>query len=73
MRYERIREIYNSCDNSKMRDVEIEEIECDDVDADVLQFCNGTHVSCEKHEKDNGLEFDINNDGLQQKIRYTIV
>ena len=70
MKYERIREIFNSCDNSKMRDVEIKEIESDDIDIDVVQFCNGTNVLCEKTETKDGAVFYISDDGLNQRVNY---
>ena len=70
MKYERTREILNSCDNSRMRDVDIEEIECDDIDGDVLEFCNGKNVRCEKTDRKDGAIFDINVDGLQQRVTY---
>ena len=70
MQYERIREIFNSCDNSQMRDVKIEEIECDDIDSDVLQFCNGKDVRCNKVDRKDGAIFDLNVDGLIQRISY---
>ena len=69
--YERIREILNSCDNSRMRDVDIQEIELDDVEADVKQFCKGKEVRCEKFDKTDGtVVFDISVDGLNQRVTY---
>ena len=70
MKYERIREIYNSCDNSQMRDVDIKEIDSDDIDADVLQFCKGKDISCEKIVRNDGAIFDICIDGLNQRVTY---
>jgi predicted RNA-binding protein len=70
-RYERIREIFNSCGNSQMRDVDIEEVETGDVDAAVKEFCSGKEVSCEKFIRNDGsVVFDINNDGLNQRVTY---
>jgi hypothetical protein len=70
-KYERIREILNSCDNSRMRDVDIQEIEVDDVDAAVKEFCNGKNVRCEKFVKNDGtIVFDISVDGLNQRVTY---
>ena len=71
MKYERVREILNSCGNSKMRDVNVKEIECDDIDADVLQFCNGKNVRWEKADTKDGAVFDINVDGMRQRVSYT--
>jgi predicted RNA-binding protein len=70
-RYERIREIFNSCDNSQMRDVDIQEIETADVDAAVGEFCRGKEVTCEKFVKPDGaVVFEINADGLAQRVSY---
>ncbi|MDR2500505.1 MAG: hypothetical protein LBD37_05420 [Treponema sp.] len=70
-RYERIREIFNGCDNSKMRDVDIKEIETGDLDAAVQEFCSGKQVSCEKFVRNDGsVFFEINNDGLNQRITF---
>jgi hypothetical protein len=70
-KYERIREILNNCDNSRMRDVDIQEIETDDVDAAVREFCGGKDVQCEKFVKNDGtIVFDINADGLNQRVTY---
>ena len=71
MKYERIREIFNLCGNSSMRDVSIEEIESDDIDLDILQFCNGNNVHCDKIEKKDGTVFALSTDGLNQRITYT--
>jgi predicted RNA-binding protein len=69
--YERIREIFNSCDNSQMRDVDIQEVETGDVDAAVGEFCRGKEVTCEKFVKPNGtIIFEINADGLNQRVSY---
>jgi predicted RNA-binding protein len=70
-RYERIREIFNSCDNSQMRDVDIQEVETGDVDAAVGEFCLGKEVVREKFVKPDGtIVFDINADGLAQRVSY---
>ena len=70
-KYERIREILNSCDNSRMGDVDIVEIEVDDIDADVRQFCIGRDLRCDKFDKKDGtVVFDISVDGLNQRITY---
>ena len=70
-KYERIREILNSCDNSRMRDVAVTEIEIDDIDADVKQFCCGKSICCEQFDrKDGTVVFDISIGGLNQRITY---
>ena len=71
-RYELIREVFNSCDNSKMRDVNISEIETDDLDAFVGEFSRGKDVRCEKTAMDIGaLVYDIDADGLFQRLIFT--
>lgn len=71
-KYERIREIRNSCDNSRMRDIAIDEIAIDDIDADVLQFCGGTTIRREKKVgADGSVIFEISADGLSQRVSYT--
>ena len=71
-KYERIREIFNSCDNNRMRDVDIQEIETGDIDVDVQQFCQGKEVLCEKSRHASGaILYDITIDGLRQRIQYT--
>jgi predicted RNA-binding protein len=70
-RYERIREIFNGCDNSQMRDVDIREVETGDVDAAAGEFCQGREVTCEKFVKPDGtIIFEINADGLNQRVSY---
>jgi predicted RNA-binding protein len=73
-RYERIREIFNNCDNSQMRDVHIQEVETADVDAAVEEFCRGREVTCEKFVKPDGtIIFEINADGLAQRVSYMAI
>jgi hypothetical protein len=72
MKYEMIREIFNSCDNSRMRDVDIEEVETADVDTLVREFLSGKEVSCKKQVQPNGcLIFDIESGGLLQRLSFT--
>ncbi|MDR2393455.1 MAG: hypothetical protein LBD93_04785 [Treponema sp.] len=71
-RYEMVREIFNSCSNNQMRDVFIEEIQADTLEPWVQPFLSGTQVSWEKHESpDGGIIFDINTDGMMQRITFT--
>ncbi|MDR3341925.1 MAG: CooT family nickel-binding protein [Treponema sp.] len=70
--YEVIREIFNSCSNNQMRDVDIREVETNDVDTSVQEFLVGEKVRCEKFVKDNGIVvFDIDTDGMQQRVTFT--
>jgi hypothetical protein len=72
-KYEMVREIFNACSGNQMRDVFIDEIETDDMEATVKQFLVGTEVQCERLEKDKGAIFNINTDGLQQRVTFTAV
>jgi predicted RNA-binding protein len=70
-KYEMIREIFNSCDNSKMRDVDIREIETDSPDTAVKEFLTGKDVRCEKIVRNDGtVIFDITAAGLNQRVTY---
>ncbi|MDR2630177.1 MAG: hypothetical protein LBC60_04570 [Spirochaetaceae bacterium] len=72
MRYEMIREIFNACGGNQMRDVYIREIETGDVDATVKEFLSGKEVSCKKEIRPDGcLIFDIESDGLVQRLSFT--
>lgn len=73
-RYEMVREIFNSCSGNQMRDVFIKEIETDDMDAVVQEFLTGNEVHYEKFVQDNGVViFDINTDGMNQRVTFTAV
>jgi hypothetical protein len=54
-----------------MRDVDIQEVETGNVDAAVEEFCLGKEVTCEKFVKPDGtIVFEINADGLAQRVSY---
>jgi predicted RNA-binding protein len=73
-RYERIREIFNNCSGNQMRDVDIQEVECGDIDAEVKEFCVGEEVTCDKFVKDGKVTvFDISTDGISQRVTYTLI
>jgi predicted RNA-binding protein len=73
-RYERIREIFNQCSGNQMRDVDIQEIECGDVDAEIQEFLVGDEVSCDKFIKNDKVTvFDICTDGVNQRVTYTLI
>jgi hypothetical protein len=72
VKYEMIREIFNSCSNNQMRDVDIREIETDDVDSVVREFLSGKEVSCKKQAlPGGGFVFDIDSGGLIQRLSFT--
>lgn len=71
MRYEMIREIFNSCSGNQMRDVFFSEVEADDLDAVVHGFLKGKVIECERTDRPDGtVIFDINTDGLGQRISF---
>lgn len=71
MRYEMIREIFNSCSGNQMRDVFFSEVETDDLDAVARSFLKGKVIECERTDRPDGtVIFDINTDGLGQRISF---
>lgn len=54
-RYEMIREIFNQCDNSKMRDVFIDEVEIEDVQSVVDRYLDD-HTTYEKFVTNTGVQ-----------------
>jgi predicted RNA-binding protein len=73
-RYERIREIFNQCSGNQMRDVDIQEIECPDIDAEVQEFLTGDAVTCDKTvQNDKITVFEICTDGVNQRVTYTLI
>lgn len=72
MEYEMIREIYNGCDNSKMRDVEIKELHIDDLDHYVDQFFTGKNLHVDKNVASSGaITYNVQCDGLLQRLIFT--
>lgn len=70
-RYEMIREIFNSCSGNQMRDVFFTEVESDDLDAVVKQFCEGSVIECDRLDNPDGtVVFDLNTDGIHQRISF---
>jgi hypothetical protein len=72
MKYEMIREIFNNCSGNQMRDVDVKEIETSNPDLTVKEFLIGNSVQCEKLEKPDGsVIFDINTDGILQRVSFS--
>ena len=72
MTYELIREIFNLCSNNQMRDVFVSEIETDDTDAVAASYCRGGSHTMEKTIKDDGsVIYDLDVDGLRQRLSFT--
>ena len=71
-RYEMIREIFNNCDNSKMRDVFIEDIETDDV-AEIVSRHLDSQTKLEQYVTSTGVEiYEISVNGVVlQKLTFS--
>jgi predicted RNA-binding protein len=71
-KYEMIREIFNSCSGNQMRDVDVQEIETDDVDAYLAQIYKGERFTSDRTVKKNGVVvFDIDASGMAQRVSFT--
>ena len=71
-KYEMIREIFNSCSRNQMRDVDVQEIETDDVDAYLARLYAGEYYTSERSVSENGVVvFDIDASGLVQRVSFT--
>jgi predicted RNA-binding protein len=71
-RYEVIREIFNKCSGNQMRDVDVQEVETDDVDAYLAQLYRGEHFSSARSVSDKGVVvFDIDTSGIAQRVSFT--
>ena len=70
--YEFIREIFNNCSGNQMRDVFIEEIDTDDLEAALKPYLRGEKVECHKTVNDQGQTiFDVVTDGMRQRFSFT--
>ena len=66
-----LREIFNQCSGNQMRDIYVEEADIDNVDAYMNMFRTGTNITEERFEQDDGtIIYDINVDGLRQRISF---
>lgn len=70
-RYEVIREIFNKCSGNQMRDIFFEEAETDDPAAYVTKRFEGYHISQEPVSASGELVFEIEADGLRQRMTLT--
>lgn len=72
MLYELVREIPNLCRNNQMRDVFIEEVQCDDPEAYVRKLVKGEIRSVTKETlADGSLRIHVEAAGLFQKFTFT--
>jgi hypothetical protein len=71
-RYEFIREIFNSCSGNQMRDVFIEEIESDDIEAIAASYRTDAGASMEKTDDGQGtVIYNILNSGLPERLTFS--
>ena len=69
--YEVLREIFNQCSGNQMRDIYVTEAEIEDIDAYMNTFRVGKHIEEERFENADGtISYDLNIDGLRQRINF---
>ena len=72
MRYEMIREIFNSCSNNQMRDIYVSEVETDDPMEIMEQYRKYEDDVMERSDLDGGVIFiDLYSHGLHQRFSFT--
>ncbi len=70
--YEAVWEIFNLCSGNQMRDVFVEELELDDLDAFIQEKFKGEDVSYEKTVREDGtVIFDIQTSQIRQRYSFT--
>lgn len=70
--YETVWEIFNQCPNNQMRDVFIEELEIEDIDAYLQKKFQGKEVTFEKTVQPDGtIIYDIVASGIRQRYSFT--
>lgn len=70
--YETVWEIFNECPNNQMRDVFIEELEIEDIDAYLKKKFQGKEVTFEKSlQPDGTVIYDIVASGIRQRYSFT--
>jgi len=70
-RYEVIWEIYNKCSGNQMRDVFFEEIETDDPTRYVSERFQGYNIAPEQNNSSGAYVYEIEADGLRQRMSLT--
>ena len=66
--YEAVWEIFNLCSGNQMRDVFVEELELDDLDAFIQEKFKGEDVSYEKTVREDGtVIFDIQTSQIRDR------
>lgn len=70
--YETVWEIFNQCSNNQMRDVFIEEIECEDPETYINNKFKDKALEYEKTVHEDGTTiFDIITSGIKQRYTFT--
>ncbi|MCI6795863.1 MAG: hypothetical protein MR581_07825 [Lachnospiraceae bacterium] len=70
--YETVWEIFNKCPNNQMRDVFIEEIQCEDPEAYIRQKFADKVLQYDKTVQPDGtIVFDIVTSGIKQRYTFT--
>jgi len=70
--YEMIREIFNQCSGNQMRDVDVQELEIDDIDAFMDRFRTGKVTQEERSVQEDGtIVYELTVDGLRQRFGFT--
>ena len=71
-RYEVVREIFNNCSNTQMRDVHIEDVSLDDVDAYMNRYRVGKDIDeLRMVDPDGTIVYELVCDGLKQRVSFT--
>ena len=72
MKYEMIREIFNSCSNNQMRDVFVFDVETDDPEEILKDYINTQEDIKDKTILPDGtVIFDVVRSGLRQRYSFT--
>lgn len=72
MEYETVWEIYNQCSGNQMRDVFIDEIECDDPEKFIVEKFKDKQLEFDKTVQPDGtVVFDIMTSGIKQRYTFT--
>lgn len=70
--YETVWEIFNKCANNQMRDVFIDEIETDDIEAYLRDKFQGKEVTFERTDMPDGtIVYDIIASGIKERYSFT--
>lgn len=72
MKYEMIREIFNSCSNNQMRDVYVFDVETDDPEEILMSYIQSKDEIKDKTvHPDGSVIFEVIRSGLRQRYSFT--